>query len=484
MKCSYLGLDSMQEEELVFTPGYKIQEMIIKKEISCQEVTRVFLNRIKRLNPKLNAYILVLEEMALDQAERVDQNLSSIETDPLMGIPISIKDLLLDIQETVTTNGSLICKALIASNDSLAVKRVRNAGAIFLGKTNVPEFGSEFMTHNKLMEPSANPWNLLRTSGGSSGGAASSVAGGLATIALANDSAGSIRLPSGLCSLFGYMPSFGCVPTISKEELNFKPLHRIGPISHTVKDAAMMLNVLNQPTALDPDLREPIDFVKLLEKDPKKLKLGWSPDLGFGIKNDETLMIIEKRLKELEGLGFKIEEVQMPIDLKEHLEELSNFIIARFSLLADEIPLLGKPLLGSSITALINKSLTISQKAFLKASTFKEVLRQKMHGLMLQYDLLITPTSAMPAFPIKDFRQEVKKVYADPFLFFAFLLYPFNVTGQPAASLPCGFNCENLPIGLQIIGSEKTDSDIFQFCGFYERAFPWRDRRPQLDKGV
>lgn len=471
----------MQEEELVYTPGYRIQEMILKREISCREVCRTFLKRIERLNPKLNAYISVLDELALSQATDVDKNLLTIEENPLMGFPVSIKDLLFDIQGEVTTNGSLVCKALIASNDSLAVQRTRDAGAIFLGKTNVPEFGSEYISQNRMTEAAANPWNILRSSGGSSGGAASSVAAGLCSAALANDSAGSIRLPSGLCSLFGYMPSWGCVPVIGKEELAFKPLHRVGPISRTVKDAAMLLNVLNQPTALDPDKLEVIDFVKLLERDPKKMKLGWSPDLGFGIQNEETLTIIKKRLTELDELGFRVEEIQMPIDLKAHIEELYCYIIARFSLLADAVPNIAKPLLGASIRTLISQSTKMTQKDFIQATAFREHFRQKMQGLMQEYDLLLTPTSAMPAFPIKDFRQEVKKYYPDPFIFFAFLLYPFNMTGQPAASLPCGFNCENLPIGLQVIGRENQDYDIFRFCGFYERAFPWDDRHPQLD---
>lgn len=471
----------MQEEQLVYLPGYEILSMIQKKEVSCREVTETFLNRIERLNPKVHAYILVLKKLALVQADQVDRGEVCLKDNPLAGLPISIKDLLFDIEERVTTNGSLACKALIAANDSLAVQRLRRAGAIFLGKTNVPEFGSEFMTHNKLMPPTANPWDLKRSAGGSSGGAAASVSAGLATVALANDSAGSIRLPSGLCSLFGYMPSYGCVPIVTKEETTFKPLHRIGPISHTVKDAALMLNTLNQPTALDPDQQMPIDFVKLLEKDPKKLKIAWSPDLGFGIQKKETIQIIENRLKELEGLGFKVDKLEMPIDLKSHVEDLTNYIVARFTFLAEQIPLLAKPLLGSSILAMMRKSIKISNKDFLKATAFKETFREKMKQLMQSYDLIITPTSAEPSFPIRNWRQEVKKVYADPFIYFAFLLYPFNVTGQPAASVPCGFTCENLPIGMQIIGPENNDSDIFQFCGFYERAFPWKDFRPQIE---
>jgi Asp-tRNA(Asn)/Glu-tRNA(Gln) amidotransferase A subunit family amidase len=472
----------MQEEELVYTPGYKIREMILSREISCQEVTQTFLKRIHRLNPQLNAYILILEELALNQAEKIDHDIGAYKDLSLLGIPISIKDLLLNIQNYVTTNGSLVCKAIIADNDSLSVKRLRNSGAIFLGKTNVPEFGSDFLTQNMLMPPTANPWNILRTSGGSSGGAASSVSAGLATMALANDSAGSIRLPSGLCSLFGYMPSAASIPTIAKEELAFQPLHRIGPISHNVRDAALMLNVLNQPTALDPTQTKPIDFVKLLDKDPKKLKFAFSPDLGLGIQNEETLTIIRCRLKEIEALGFEIEETSLPIDLKEHLEELSNFIIGRFTFLTEEIPLVTRPLLGSSILTLLQKAKRITEADLLKAKKFRDRFKKEMDVFMQSYDLILTPTSVFPALPIKDFRSEVKKHYFDPFVLFAFLLYPFNMTGQPAASLPCGFNCENLPIGLQIVGRENGDSVIFQFCGFYERAFPWINRRPQLDQ--
>lgn len=471
---------TMSDEDLFFSPGYEIRDKILKKELSCKEVTEAFLTRIEKLNPKVNAYILIMKEQALKQAEEIDNNLELYLQSPLLGIPISVKDLLFDIENTVTTNGSLLCIRKVAEKDSLTIKRLKEAKSVFLGKTNVPEFGSEFITKNKLMKPTANPWKLTHSSGGSSGGAASSVSAGLASIAIANDSAGSIRLPSSFCSLFGYMPSFGRVPFSQHEELIFKPLHRIGPISHTVKDAALVLDVISKNAGVDPDQKPEMSFINLIDKELKPLKIGWSADLGLGIKNDEIISIIQKKLIELQKLGFEVEEVNLPFDLNEHLGDLKNFILAKFEVLSKEIPIFVKPILGSSITSLLEQASEVSSYDLEKADIFRKNFRKKMNLLMSKYDLLITPTSASPSFPIKEYPDCIKKIHSDPFVFFASLLFPFNFSGQPAASLPCGFNKEGLPIGLQVIGAENDDSVIFQFCSYFEKHFPWKDKNPIL----
>ncbi len=470
----------MQEDELVFLPGYKIREKILSKEISCSEITQAFLNRIEKLNPIVNSYILILKEQAIKQAKEIDNNLDLYRASPLLGIPISVKDLLFDIEDTVTTNGSLACILKKADKDSLAISRLKEARSVFLGKTNVPEFGSGYITKNKLMKPTSNPWRLSHSAGGSSGGAAASVAAGMASMAIANDSAGSIRLPSSFCSLFGYMPSFGRVPFSQKEEIMFKPLHRIGPITHTVKDAAMLLDVICKQTDLDPDQKPEINFSKLLEKKFQPIKIGWSPDLGIGIKNDEIISIIQKKLIELQKLGFEIEEIKLPVDLLEHLDDLKNFILAKFETLAKEIPLIARPILGSSISHLLDEAAKVTKSDFLKAEAFRAEFGQKIAIFMNKYPLIITPVSATPSFPIEDYPDCITKIHSDPFVFFASLLFPFNFSGQPAASLPCGFTSDGLPVGLQVIGPENDDSVIFQFCNYFEKVFPWRDQHPKL----
>lgn len=470
----------MNEEQLVFSPGYVIRDMIRNKELSCKEVTQVFLDRIERLNPIVNSYILILKEQALEQAEEIDNNLEKYKDSPLLGIPISVKDLLFDIENTVTTNGSLTCILKVADKDSLSISRLKDAKSVFLGKTNVPEFGSEYITKNRLMKPTSNPWKLTHSAGGSSGGAAASVAAGLASIAIANDSAGSIRLPSSFCSLFGYMPSFGRVPYNQHEELIFKPLHRIGPICHTVKDAALILDVICKYSGRDPDQHPEINFSNLLTQEFKPIKIGWSPDLGLGIKNEEILTTIQKKLIELQKLGFEVEEIKLPVDLNSHLEDLKNFILAKFEILSKEIPIFIKPILGSSISRLLDEASEVTSYDFEKAERFRQEFRQKMALLMKTYSLIITPTAASPSFPIAEYPDCITKLYSDPFIFFASLLFPFNFSGQPAASLPCGFNSEGLPIGLQVIGPEDNDTTIFQFCNYFEKVFPWKNFHPHL----
>lgn len=470
----------MQEEELVFLPGYVISDKIRNKELSCKEVTQTFLNRIERLNPKIHAYILILKELALKQAEEIDQNLELYLQSPLLGVPISIKDLLFDIEDTVTTNGSLACILQKKDKDSPSIRKLKEARSIFLGKTKVPEFGSGYFTKNMLMKPTSNPWRITHSAGGSSGGSAASVAAGMATIAIANDSAGSIRLPSSFCSLFGYMPSCDCVPITQPEELMFKPLHRIGPISHTVKDAALLLDVICARTDSNSGQKSFPSFSELLNIPIKPMKIGWSRDLGLGIQNEEIISIIEKKLIELQQLGFEIEEITPPVDFTAHLDDLKNFILAKFQTLSKKIPLLVKPILGSSISHLLDEAAEVTENEYQKAELFRAELRQKMSRLMETYPLIITPTVASASFPIASFPECIQKIHSDPFVFFASLLFPFNFTGQPAASLPCGLNNDQLPIGLQVIGRENDDSLIFQFCHYFEKVFPWRNLHPSL----
>ncbi len=437
------------------------------------------MKRIQRLNPEINAYLLITEEEALRQAQYIDEHLDSLRDSPLLGIPVSIKDLLLDMQGIVTSNGSLLCRDMIAARDSLSVQRLREARAIFLGKTNVPEFGSGYITQNKLIPPTRNPWKLTHTAGGSSGGSAASVIAGMASCALANDSAGSIRLPSAFCSLFGYMPAAGRVPCTSLQELHLKPLQRIGPITRTVTDAALLLDVICTPVPNDPDQKSSISFESLLHQEQKQLTLGWLPNLSSGLQDPEITEIIRKKLISLERMGHRIEEISLPIDLSEHIEIMTHYILARFSLLAEKIPLPAGALLGPSIRKMIKKSTSISCCDFLKASTFRETFRQSMHLFMQKYDLLLTPCTPVPAFDIESYPRCLKKQSLDPHTFFASGLYPFNLSGQPAASLPCGLNRDNLPVGLQVIGPENDDAILFQFCSFFERVFPWSDLYPK-----
>ena len=463
------------EEEIVFLPGHVLREKILNKEFSVVEVTKIFLKRIKRLDKKLHAYTLVLEKEALEQARNIDQNLELYAKEPLLGIPISIKDLLIDLKGHATTNGSLLCKAMIAREDSLSVERLREAKSVFLGKTNASEFGSCFMTSNRLLDPTCNPWNLDCSAGGSSGGSAAAVAAGLCTIALANDSAGSIRQPSSFCSLFGFMPSFSQIPVTSSEELSLAPLNRLGPITRNVKDAAIMLNTLNPQTQLDLDQKSSVNFIKAMEKDPKELKIGFSPDLDFEIQNPKTLEILEKTLLELQSHGHKIERFKMPINVYDHLETMKHVIISKFSKLSKEVPKIARPLLGDSVNTLIEQASKLTSTELERALLFRKEFAKKMDGLFDKYDLLITPTCVEGAFKIKDFPSSFKNQGYDPFVFFAFLLYPFNMTSQPAASMPCGFNEDQMPLGLQVIAKEDKDFELFQFCAYYERLFPWHE---------
>ncbi|MFQ6028678.1 MAG: amidase, partial [Dehalococcoidia bacterium] len=265
----------MQDQDLAFTPAWQLRQMLDSREVSSLELTELYLRRIEALNPKLNAYLTVTGEEALANARAADAKLSRGESDgPLLGIPVSIKDLEMT-RGIRTTYGSLAYQDAIPEADSVVAERIRNSGAVLLGKTNTPEFGLQGMTENRLGDPCRNPWNPEHTPGGSSGGAGAAVAAGLGPLAAGTDGGGSIRNPSSYCGLFGIKPSLGRVPragSLGRPAPNLTS--QSGPMTRNVRDAALLLQVLSGYDARDPgSMREPApDFLANLEQGARGLR--------------------------------------------------------------------------------------------------------------------------------------------------------------------------------------------------------------------
>lgn len=467
------------DSELCFAPATELRTKIDNKEISIVELTQLFIDRIQRLNPKLNAFLTICEEQALDAAQEAQQDIEKGEhRGPLHGIPISIKDLEMT-QGITTTMGSLIYKDSIASFDSVVVERVKKSGAIILGKTNTPEFGQSGTTENLLGGPCRNPWNMDRTPGGSSGGAASALAAGLCALATGSDGGGSIRIPASFTGLFGIKPSQGRIARYGgygRPAANH--FSQSGPLSRTVRDSANLLQVLSGSDPRDPtSIREiPPDFTSNIKQGIKDLHIGWSPDLGYAGVDPEVVTITEEAAKAFASLGARVEEVNLLIEdpFQAFYDVFSTATYTSYGHLLGER--------RNDFTDYVRN--TLDHASSLSASDLSvsllrvDQIRRQMENFFDDYDLLLTPTMAVTAFPIEERPTVIGGKEVNPFWGYLPFTFPINMTGQTAASVPCGFSHDGMPVGLHIIGPRGSEALILRASSSFEMSRPWIQHRP------
>ncbi|MGQ9460192.1 MAG: amidase [Candidatus Bathyarchaeaceae archaeon] len=469
------------DEELCYMPALEMAEAIRRQEISCVKVVDTILERIEKINPKINAYCTVLTKEARQAAKEADEAVKQGKhLGPLHGVPISIKDLIFT-KGIRTTFGSKIFEHFVPEEDAIVVQRLKAAGAIILGKTNTPEFGYKGVTDNLLFGVTRNPWNLDLTPGGSSGGAGAAVAAGLGPLAVGSDGGGSIRIPSSFCGIFGFKPSFGRIPRYP-ELLGWETLAHNGPMTRTVRDAALMLDVMAGPHDADrlslPD--EKVSYLKSLESKPKELNVAWSIDLGYVVVDPQVRTIVEKAVKVFEDLGWKLREEHPhfgdpePIFTTMVFAETSAALINAMDEWGDKI--------DPPLARLVEYGKAISAMDYIKATFQRRKLWEKVYKFFKKYDLLLTPTLGVPPFPIEEGMGprviDGKEVSILGWMAFTF---PFNLTGQPAASVPCGWTRESLPVGLQIVGRRFDDVMVLQAAAAFEEASPWAQKRPPID---
>lgn len=455
--------------------------------LSPVEVTLAHLASMEALEPRLNAFCTPTPEIALEMAKAVEADiLAGRAVGPLAGVPVGVKDLICT-KGIVTTSGSAIYRDFVPDEDDVVVERIKAAGAIILGKTNVPEFGCSGAGHNPIFPTTRNPWNTNLTSGGSSAGSGAAVASGMCPLALGSDGGGSIRIPAAHCGIYGLKASMGRVPLYpgTKDERypgvsSWESLEHIGPMTRTVADAALMMSVLAGP---DPRDRytlpaAPYDWTQTVTGDIKGLKVGFSIDWGYAAVDPEVHRLVTAAAEAFEtDLGCTVEEVDpgwedpfgafwglvaMETDLKgmrelakEHGSKMSPHLLA---------------FLGTPWTA----------EDFTNALMTRKAVNNRMWRLMATYDLLLTPTLAVPPFPIDIQGPEKidgRMVATTQWLAFTF---PLNMTGQPAASIPAGFTPDGLPVCLQIIGRHLDDALVLKASAAFEAARPWMGRRPPI----
>ena len=473
----------MNDREMAFTPAWKQRVMIATRQISPVELTELYLRRIDGLNPQLNAYLTVVGDMAIEWAK--DAEATVMRRDrlaPLHGIPISIKDL--NATKGIrTTNGSLIFKDNVPDADDMVTERIRASGAIILGKTNTPEMGHKGSTENRLGPPCRNPWDTTRTPGGSSGGAAAGQVAGLSALSQGSDGGGSVRIPASYCGLYGIKGTQGRVPSIATGPGGWGQLGQNGPITSNVRDSALLLQALSGPDDRDPGCirTQPPDFSANLYKGVKGLRIGWTPDFGSAPVDPEVRAACEAAAMSFQDLGAHVEESDINIDYEDAFDTMDTIMFsdraANNGVHLEE----HADLLDDTLRPLIEEAMTWSARKVAFALRQFEWHRYRFARIFDTYDLLLSPVMATPAFTIGEppqviDGQPVKSAFwgFNPFNFL------INMSGQTAASIPCGFTEGGLPIGLHMIGASGQESLVLQASAAYEEAHPWAHLHPPV----
>ena len=474
----------MNKEDICFMSACDMLEKIKTQELTSQEITENIIERIEKINPIINAYCTPTFDLARTMAKKADERIKKSEKVPaLNGIPTSIKDLAL-LKGVRTTYGSKIFENFIPDEDSIFVKRLKDAGCVILGKTNTPEFGFKGVTDNFIFGATKNPWNLEKTSGGSSGGAAASVVCGMGPLAQSSDGGGSIRHPASFCGVYGLKPSFGRVPDYPRNKSYvIHTLSVVGPIVRYVSDAALMLDVMKGPFEGD-RYSLPEDNIRYLEhmnEKPNKLKIGYSLDLGYAkVVDSEVEKAIINSVQKFNTFGWEVEEVKFKeFDPSQAfaIHWLIDYGYGLGSYLQE-----WKDKMDPTLVLWAQLGLQLQASNFPKAIQTRDEFYQVIFEKFKNYDIIVTPTTAIPAFELGiPAPSKINGINVEPTGWHPFT-FPFNLTGHPAATIPCGWTSDtNLPIGMQIVGKRFEELLILQVSKAFEEIAPWQDRKPNFE---
>ena len=434
------------------------------------ETTQAVLTRAHRLNPRLNAFCLIDDEAALSSAKASEARWQAHRQQgaaigALDGVPTSIKDLILTRGWPTLRGSRTIDPAQPWDVDAPATARLREAGAVLLGKTTTPEFGCKGETNSPATGITRNPWNTDRTPGGSSGGTAAAVAAGLGPLSVGTDGAGSVRIPAAFCGNVGLKPSFGRVPAYPLSP--FGTVAHLGPHTMSVRDAALMMNVLKQPdardwTSLPPDAR---DYTVGLEDGVRGLRIAYSPTLGYAKQvHPEIAAAVEAAVSVLQSLGAQVETVDPGFE--DPLEITTGLWFLGAATVWQGLTPAQQALTDPDLQAEAEQGARLSALQVQQLHLRRGQLGSHMRQFMQRYDLLVTPSVAIPAFEAR----AAGSVPMNPqsMLGWTPFSYPFNLTQQPAITVPCGLTRDGLPMGLQLVGPMFGDALVLRAARAYE----------------
>jgi Asp-tRNA(Asn)/Glu-tRNA(Gln) amidotransferase A subunit family amidase len=481
--------------DLCYWSAGEVAAAIRAKRLSPLEAFAAVEKRINAVNPKINGYVTLTLDQARDAARQAQEALMRTgDIGPLHGVPVAVKDDLA-IKGVRFTCGSNLLSEHIAEYDDLTVERLRRAGAIILGKTNLPEFGHKGTTDNLLFGATNNPWDLTRIAGGSSGGSAAVVAAGLAYLALGTDIGGSVRIPASCCGVVGHKPSLGRVPRVPVGNL-FNTAWTAGPIARTVADCALGLQVISGPDLRDPFSIPPFAPGELaLDGDLSGLRIGWTPSPTGAPVEPVVADAGRKTLGLLESHGVRVEdrEEKLPIPHGALRSLLAGDVLLVFVLAEMHSPLRSFLLrvtswfsrryrFSPSFAPLARRGYHTPLWRYIAAQKeMTDFVEKAVWALFGECDLLATPTIALPPFPHPGVGAlgpaQVAGRSIDRHVEWMFT-WPFNLSGQPAVSVPCGWTAEGLPIGLQLVGRRCQDGLVLRVAAAIEGLQPWAGRRP------
>ncbi len=462
----------MQHDLCEMTAG-ELAEGFRRRAFSPVEAASACLDRIAAFDGAINAFCLVDADTTLAQARAAEARWQAgTPLGPLDGVPVSIKDLLLTAGWPTRRGSTTVAEAGDWTDDSPPVARLREAGAVLLGKTTTPEFAWKGTTDSPLTGITRNPWNTDCTPGGSSGGASAAVAAGMGPLALGTDAGGSLRIPAAMCGLFTIKPTGGRVP--SWPPTPYGSFAASGPISWSVADAAMMLDVLSGADWRDPAALPPpgARYADVLDLRTGRLRIGFSRDLGFATPSAEVVAAAEDGARRLEALGHTVEEVAPPFDDPSDTYETlrAGMTVAAFAW-ADEGTLAR---MDPGLAQHIRESReSANLEDFLRADAERTAIGREMGRFHSDYDLLLTPALATGGFEVgRDGPEDLptSRLWS-PFTF------PFNLTRQPAVTLPCGHDARGLPLAVQLVGPLYGEDLLLRISRDYERAYPWSRAR-------
>lgn len=460
--------DANAAAEIAYLSVTELTARYRDKSLSPREALAAVMARIDAFNDDVNAFRFVDREgSARAAAESEARWVKGEPLGPLDGVPSTVKDIVLVKGWATTYGSSVLADKAPATEDAPCVARLREDGAVLLGMTQSPETGWKGVTDSPAHGITRNPWNLDRTPGGSSGGAAAACALGMGSLHIGTDGGGSIRIPAAFTGLFGIKASFGRVPAWPASA--FGTVSHVGPLARGVEDAVLMLNCMAQPDARDwyslpYDGR---DCGQGLEDGVKGLKIAYSPTLGYAEVDPEIAELVRKAVDELAGLGAEVEEVDPGFDCPQEMFHKLWFPSAAFRTkhLTDD----QRKQLDPGLAEIIEQSKAWNLTDFMQATLDRAALGMHMRKFHEKYDLLLTPTLPVPAFKAGD---EVANATQTRWTDWAGFTYPFNLTQQPAASIPCGFTQDGLPASLQIVGRMHDEPTVLRAARAYECLHP------------
>lgn len=454
--------------ELHYLSATELSRLIRDREVSAAEVMRAHLERIEEVNPRVNAIVTLVAEQAMDAAEAADK---AEPTGPLHGLPVAHKDLA-DTAGIRTTYGSPLFADHVPDRDDLVVQRLRAAGAITVGKTNTPEFGTGSHTVNEVFGVTRNPYDLTKSAGGSSGGAAVALATGMVPLADGSDMGGSLRNPASFCNVVGLRPTPGRVPSVS-EIAAWYTLSVQGPMARSVDDLTLMLSVIS---GFDP--RSPYAIRERFAPEPEEgvagLRVAWSPDLGGLPVDHETAAVTATAPAVFERLGAHVEQVEL--DLSDAEVAFRTYRAWYYALAYGDLDGL-----GANTAWNVEQGRHVTGEDLARAERARSRLFHRMADFFDTYDVLIAPVSQVPPFPAEEpYVREINGEELPDYLAWMRSAYWISVLHAPAASVPAGFTPSGLPVGVQIVGRPFADARVLRVARAFEQATGHASQRPPL----